>query len=426
MRRFPLADELPYQFYPPRIHPLWGRLGRIHIKRQLRRVLRVESIEIEGLEGLTPLLARGDGVLITPNHSDNADAGVMFELGHRVGRPFYFMAAYQLFTGLNRFHLPRLGVFPVDREGSDLRAFKTGVEILSGRKNPLVVFPEGEIYHTSDRLTPLREGAAALAVAAARRGGEEGRRTWVVPAAIKYRYEGGDDVVPALERLMADLEARHTWWPRKDQDLVERIYFYAEGMLALKELEYYGAIRHGGIKERIAALRACLLERIEDRRLGKRSTEDEPVRVKELRRACLEALAAPGVTADEADTLRRDLNDLFVVVQLYSYPGDYVKECPTLERVAETLMKFEEDIFASSDMVSPRGPRRARVRLGPAIDVGAALKAAAKPRHAAAALTDELERQMQSLLDALGPGQPMPGGGLGRKPASAPAGPLQG
>ena len=396
MRRFPLADELPYQFYPPRLHPIWGRLGRIHINRQLRRALLVESIEMTGLEGLTPLLARGDGVLITPNHSDNADAGVMFELGHRVRRPFYFMAAYQLFTGLNRIHLPRLGVFPVDREGSDLRAFKTGVEILSARKNPLVVFPEGEIYHTSDRLTPIREGAAALAVSAARKVAEAGRKVWIVPAAIKYRYLECPEVLPALERLMSDLEARHTWWPRKGHDLVERIYFYADGLLALKELEYYGTTRHGAIKERIAALRAFLLERIEDRRLGKRSTEDEPVRVKELRRACLDALAVPGVSDDEAAALRRDLNDLFVVVQLYSYPGDYVKECPTLERVAETLMKFEEDIFASSDMVSPRGPRRARVRLGPAIDVGAALKAAAKPRLAAAVLTDELERQMQA------------------------------
>jgi hypothetical protein len=409
MRRFPLADELPYQFYPPRIHPVWSRLGRVHITRQLRRVLGVDSIETTGLEALSPLLGRGDGILITPNHCDNADAGVMFELGHRVRRPFYFMAAYQLFTGLNRFHLPRLGVFPVDREGSDLRAFKTGVEVLTAGKNPLVVFPEGEVYHTADRLTPLREGAAALAVAAARRAGEAGGNTWIVPAAIKYRYQEGDDVVPALERLMADLEARHTWWPRKEQDLVERIYFYAEGMLALKELEYFSAVRQGSIKERIAALRAFLLDRIEDRRLGKRSTDDVPARVKELRRACLDALAVAGVTAAEADALRRDLNDLFVVVQLYSYPGDYVKELPTLERVAETLMKFEEDIFASGEMVSPRGSRRALVRLGPAIDVGAALKAAAKPRHAAGALTDELERRMQALLDAIGPGRPMPG-----------------
>ena len=134
--RLPLADELPYQFYPPRIHPLWCRLGRLHIKRQLRRVLRVESIEIAGLEGLTPLLARGDGVLITPNHSDNADAGVMFELGHRLRRPFYFMAAYQLFTGLNRIHLPRLGVFPVDREGSDLRGVQDGRRDLVGPEEP--------------------------------------------------------------------------------------------------------------------------------------------------------------------------------------------------------------------------------------------------------------------------------------------------
>jgi hypothetical protein len=192
----------------------------------------------------------------------------------------------------------------------------------------------------------------------------------------------------------------------------------------LKELEYYGATRHGAIKERIAALRAFLLDRIEDRRLGKRGSGDEPARVKELRRACLDALAAPGVSAEEADALRRDLNDLFVVVQLYSYPGDYVKECPTLERVAETLMKFEEDTFASSDMVPPKGARRARVRLGPAIDVGAALKAAARPRFAAAALTEQLERQMQALLDALGPGRPMPPGSMAATKDNAPAVPL--
>jgi hypothetical protein len=41
--------------------------------------------------------------------------------------------------------------------------------------------------------------------------------------------------------------------------------------------------------------------------------------------------------------------------------------------------------------------------------VAAALKAAGKPRHATAALTDELQRQIQALLDALGPGLALPG-----------------
>jgi hypothetical protein len=260
----------------------------------------------------------------------------------------------------------------------------------------------------ADRLTPLREGAAALAATAARKVAESGRTVWIVPVAIKYRFLGAHDPLPALEHLMADLEARYTWWPRTDHDLVERIYFYAEGMLALKELEYQGVVHRGPIKGRIAALRAFLLDRIEDRRLGKRSDAPDPVRVKELRRACLDALAEPGCTPEAAATLRRDLNDLFAVVQLYSYPGDYVKECPTVERVAETLMKFEQDVFEIPDMIRPCGPRRALVRLGAPIDAGAALKSAGKPRHAVPALTTELERSMQGLLDALGTGRPLP------------------
>jgi hypothetical protein len=408
MRRLPLADELPYRFYPPRIDPLWMFLGRYYIARELRRELQVHEIVVAGLEELRPLLERGDGVLIAPNHCDNADAGVMFEVARRAGRPFYYMAAYQLFTGLNRFHLPRLGVFPVDREGSDLRAFKTGVEILAAGKNPLVVFPEGEVYHTADRLTPLREGAAALAATAARKAAEAERNVWIVPTAIKYRFLEGHDPLPALERLMTELEARYTWWPRCDHDLVERIYFYGAGLLALKELEYHGAVQPGAIKERLAALRQSILARIEDRRLGKRCSDDDPARVKELRHVCLEALASPAVTAEESAALRRDLNDLFVVIQLYSYPGDYVKECPTVERVAETLMKFEQDVFAIAEMIRPRGPRRASVRLGAPIDVGSALTSAAKPRRAAVALTTELEGRIQGLLDALGPGRPMP------------------
>jgi 1-acyl-sn-glycerol-3-phosphate acyltransferase len=422
MRRLPLADQLPYRFYPPRIHPLWIWLGRFYIRRQVRRVFRVHAIEVVGLEPLKPLLERGDGVLIAPNHGDNADGGVMFEVGLRAGRPFCFMAAYQLFTGLNRFHLPRIGAFPVDREGADRRAFKAGVEVLTAGRHPLVVFPEGEIYHMADRLTPLREGAAVLAVAAARKLAEAGRTAWIVPAAIKYRFLDGHDPLPALERLMTDLEARFTWWPRTGHDLVERIYFYAEGMLALKELEYLGEVRHGPVKERIAALRASLLDRIEDRRLGRRSSDPDPVRVKELRRACLDALAAPGVTTEEAEALRRDLNDLFAAVQLYSYPGDYVKGCPTVERVAETLMKFEQDVFGITDLIRPRGPRRALVRLGAPIDV-AALGSSGKPRHAASALTAELERRIQGLLDAIGTGRPLPAARPSRQPDAEPATP---
>jgi len=406
MRRLPLADQLPYRFHPPRVSRFWVRASRPYRCRMLRRTHRVEAVDIAGTEHLVPLLGRGDGVLVTPNHPDHADPLMLFELGDRLRQPFCFMAAYQIFAGsagLRHWLFPRIGAFPVDREGADLKAFKAGVEVLAGGRSPLVIFPEGEIYSMADRLTPLREGAVAVAVTAAKRLAAAGKTAWIVPAALKYRFLEGHDPRPALEALMEDLEARFTWWPRTHRTLVERLYDYAEAVLALKELEYLGVTRPGPLKDRLANLRAEILDRMEDRRDGRRRTEPAPVRVKELRRACLEALADPATTPEAARALRHDLNDLFVAVQLFTYPGDYVRERPTAERLAETLMKLDQDVLGV-DEPTPLGPRRAILRLGPPIDVRARLAALGKPRAAIPALTAELEDRMQELLDQIGPG----------------------
>ncbi len=179
-------------------------------------------------------------------------------------------------------------------------------------------------------------------------------------------------------------------------------------MLALRELEFLGAPQQGTLKERITRLMFSILDEMEDRRIGRRSDEPVPVRVKELRRCCLKALAAPGVTREDQRTARRDLNSLFVAIQLFSYPGDYVRESPTLERFAEIMTKFEQDALGVT-YPAPRGPRRAIVKLGEPIDVRSYLQPGGRrSRDATAALTDELETRIQSLMDALGPGHPLP------------------
>ena len=53
-----------------------------------------------------------------------------------------------------------------------------------------------------------------------------------------------------------------------------------------------------------------------------------------------------------------ELEDVFFVVQLYSYPGNYVAQKATVERMAETLDKFEEDVLGRST-ATIRGTRRA-------------------------------------------------------------------
>src|SRR5262249_24887758 len=143
-----------------------------------------------------------------------------------VACPFYFMVAWQVLAKHSRF-VQRLlryhGCFSVDRERNDLRAFRQAVEILQTTGSPLVVFPEGEVYHTNDRVTPFREGPAAMALAAARRAE---RPIGCLPAAIKYQYL--QDPTPQLHRLLDRLEQRVLWRPRPELSLAARVRRFAE------------------------------------------------------------------------------------------------------------------------------------------------------------------------------------------------------
>jgi hypothetical protein len=138
-----------------------------------------------------------------------------------------------------------------------------------------------------------------------------------------------------------------------------------------------------------------VLKRIEER-YGVRARGSLPERVKGLRRAALEKLESLANESPERSKLQCDLDDLFLVVQLFSYPGDYVAERPTIERIAETLDKFEEDILRVP-LAPPRGARSAVVTFGEPV----AVEANARTRDAAAALTETLEQRVQTLLDGI-------------------------
>src|SRR4029077_19360200 len=163
-------------------------------------------IETQGLDLLRQALDANAGVLITPNHSFHYDANVLYEVADRVRRPFHFLTAWQVFALSSRFDqwsLQRHGCFSIDRENNDLSAVRLSVEILRDSPYPLVVFPEGDIYHTNDRVTPFRDGAAVVALAAAKR---TERPVVCMPCALKWWFL--DNPLPELLRLMDRLEDR--------------------------------------------------------------------------------------------------------------------------------------------------------------------------------------------------------------------------
>jgi hypothetical protein len=392
-------------FWPPRPNGIWRKLLTPVRKFFLKRFYAVSEVHLSGTEHLAAIKP-DDGVLLTPNHSHDADPHVMIDVGRQLDNPFYFMAAWQIFKGhkgVDGFVLQRMGAFSVDREGCDRRAIRQAVELLTTGKW-LVVFPEGEIYRTNERLTPLREGVAFMAGTAQKDLDKEGkgRRVWVVPTAIRYAY--AEDVTPHLEEAMDALEGQMKLRSGKGAPLKERILRFGDAMLTLKEKEQLGRAGHGDLAPRLKALVTSTLDRLETQWLRKTMADDSvSMRVKGLRQNLLEIWLdeCEDTTPDAAEKrrlARAALDDVQTVMQLYSYPGDYVSEKPTLERMAETIEKFEEDVFGG--IVRPKGRRTAKVLLGHPLDTSTETKGL-RPRAAATELTAKLDGHIRALMSQL-------------------------
>ena len=47
-----------------------------------------------------------------------------------------------------------------------------------------------------------------------------------------------------------------------------------------------------------------------------------------------------------------DLERVFVAQQLYSYPGQYLRQHPTTDRIAETLLKLDQRVVGLEDQAT--------------------------------------------------------------------------
>ncbi len=387
----------PPRWWAPKMSPWWVRLSRGYRQRQLEKKQRLIDIQVANIDVLREAVAAGQGVLITPNHSAHYDGPALYVAADRIDLPLYFLTAWQVFGMSSRLEcwaMQRLGCFSIDREGTDRRAFKRAVEVLQQEPYPLVIFPEGDIYHTTDFVTPFREGAAAIALSAARRGP---RPVTVIPCGIKFWYL--DDPTPQLLTAMQQIEQRLYLRVDAAAPLPDRIHRLAEAALALKELDYLGKTREGRLRDRIGHLLAAVLAQLEQRHGVAGGDGTPPERVKMLRQCVIRKLngddGAPALPDGDARRLQADMEDLFFAMQLFSYRGDYLAHDPTMERLAETIDKFEEDILGL-DYPTVRGRRRVAIRFGDPIVVQAS-----GARQSVAALTQTMQDAVQQLIEQL-------------------------
>ena len=393
-----IVFEKPYEFIPPHRGNWWPSfIQRFRlIDRYLRRSEGVVSYECRHAERLRASLDQGHGILLTPNHSRPGDPIVMGFLARDVRTHVFAMASWHLyqqdrFTG---WAIRKMGGFSVYREGVDRKALSTAIDVLAEAKRPLIIFPEGAVTRTNDRLQALLDGIAFIARTGAkkRRKVDQHSKVIVHPVAIKYRFQG--DLAKTLDPVLTTIEHRFSWRPRRQRSLMDRISQIALGLLALKEIEYFGRPQSGRLDERLQGLVDRLITKLEEHWLGAAQSGPVISRVKALRMKILPGMVHGNLSAAERKRRWDQLADIYVSQQVASYPPDYLTSSPSVDRLLETVERYEEDL---TDKVTVHGNLHAIIEVGEAIEVSPE-----RDRNVETdPLMEQIETDLQSMLDVL-------------------------
>lgn len=394
----PIIVEKPYHFIPPHRGTRWSSFIQcldLH-GMYLRRAEGLISHEVHGVERFAQSVRAGHGVLLTPNHCRYGDPLLLGYLASAARCHLYAMASWHLFHG-NRFvawAIHKMGAFSVYREGIDRQAINTAVQVLESAERPLVLFPEGAVSRTNDRLLALLDGVAFIARSAAKRRARNvpGGKVVVHPVAIKYLFQG--DIEQAADQVLTEIETRLTWRAQRELPLISRVGKVGRALLGLKEIEYFGETQRGDLSQRLDTFINRLLHPLEKQWLGEEKTGSVVPRVKAVRMQLLPAMIRNEVDRDERARRWRHLADLYLAQQLYGYPPDYLVTLPTVDRILETLERFEEDM---TDKARVHGSLHAIIEIDEPIEVS--------PERDRASSVDplmtEIEQRLQAMLDRL-------------------------
>ncbi|MFP6676153.1 MAG: 1-acyl-sn-glycerol-3-phosphate acyltransferase [Pirellulaceae bacterium] len=389
--------ERPYEFVPPHRGTWWPKLiAKFQLfAGHLRKVEGVVDHEIRHLDRLTESLNAGHGILITPNHCRNADPLVMGWLVRRTHCPVYALASWHLFNQ-GRFMawaIRKMGGFSVNREGVDRQAINTAIDMLTSAERPLVIFPEGAVTRTNDRLHALLDGVAFIARTAAKRRSREDANKKVVVHPVGLKYLFGGDIQQQTSEVLGDIEQRLTWRRQDEMPLLRRVESVGRALLTLKELQYFGEPQPGSPGDRMSRLIEHLISPLEEEWLGDAKSGPVVPRIKSVRMKMLPEMLNGDMGAAERDRRWRQLEDLYLAQQISCYPSDYL-HLPTVDRVLETVERFEEDM---TDKARVHGHLKVIIEIGEAIEVSPKRERKAAEDPLMVAIRERLEEMLERL-----------------------------
>ena len=407
-------SDKAYRYFPPKPN----RVVEVFLRWVNRRfylrgaVHRITEVAVENPEVIAQVRKRaGNRLLFLPNHSTHSDPPIMTEVFRQIGMRASFMAAYDIFlqSKLNAWCMQRTGCFSVDREGSDRASMKEALRIIKAGDRALTVFPEGNVYLMNDIVTPFLDGPAFLGIKAQKDLGED-NPVIAVPVSLKVTHltDARKAVCDLFQQLASEVDEEFN----ESGDPVAEVKRL--GWLALRKVmaSLAKSLPDDAGNDLSVALRGIagkLIAKLEiELELSAKEGDDLIDRIRKVRRRIhsLRIAENPELADFKARTLSAEA---MLAYRLLTYPGTYLEESPTLDRMGETVQKVLEDLRAA--ILPPYAPRRAIVRFGEPMDLVAEL-ARGKDRRQVTELTQRFECAVQAGLDDLNAGNDCAGAKL--------------
>ena len=390
--------EKPYKFVP-RVQNSWAQTLYAWsplFPRKLNKLQGVNQYEFRNKHLLKESLDAGHGIVLAPNHARLADPMIMLYLIREIPCNFYAMASWHLFNQgwSTRISIRLMGAFSVNREGLDRQAVEHAIDILDKAERPLLIFPEGSTSRTNDQLMAFMDGPSFIARNAAKRRAKKNPNDKVVvhPIGIKYIYSG--DIEKTCDEVLTRLERKISWLPQTHMPLIDRLTKLGNGMLTLKEVEYGITSHQGSLRERQSRLVNRLLHPLEKEWLGGEKEGGIATRIKNLRVQIFPEMSRNELAPKERKRRWRQLEETYLAQQVDCYPGQYVKDYPSVDRILETIEKLEEDL---TDNCTIHGNLKAIIDIGEAIEVSRKRERGQTSDPLTAKIRESLESKLQNL-----------------------------
>jgi 1-acyl-sn-glycerol-3-phosphate acyltransferase len=328
----------------------------------------------------------------------------------------------------------RLGGSSIRRGKLDRPGLKAARELLVNGQLPFMAAPEGATNGHSEVVAPLEPGVAQLAFWCAEDLAKAGRseRVVIVPIGLQYQYQG--DGWRNLEQLLADLEAQMGIQSADrgviDQTLMyQRLYQLGDQILTMME-RHYDRFYHQNLapvaedlspqehfSQRLQRLLNMALMAAENQ-FNLKPQGSLIDRCRRLEQTAWDRIYRDDVDLDQLSPLERRLADrvaaesqlhlwhMRLVESFVSVTGSYVREKPTLERFAETLLITWETVVRiageRNSLKRPRiGAQTARVTIGQPIDLIDRYADYQTNRRQAKQAVEQLTQDLQTALEGM-------------------------